>query len=169
MSDAFLSDLFRLRSEDAVMQYIARPRAQSMEDIHYFLQLNREIVDRGDGMVWEIVHREKNALVGNIGYWRINKENFRGEVGYASLEEYWGQGLMSEALDAVLAFGFEHIGFHTITADIDPMNVASAKLLERHGFVREAYLRENFYYDGKFLDSVWYGLLDRDFRDRRSL
>jgi ribosomal-protein-alanine N-acetyltransferase len=48
---------------------------------------------------------------------------------------------------------------HSIEANINPDNLASANLLEKNGFKKEAHFRENFYYNGKFLDSLIYSLV----------
>jgi ribosomal-protein-alanine N-acetyltransferase len=87
------------------------------------------------------------------------KEHYRGEVGYVLLPEYQGKGIMHEALGAVIAYGFDVMKLHSIEANTNPNNTPSHKLLERHGFVREAYFKENYYYNGKFLDSAIYSLI----------
>ncbi len=66
---------------------------------------------------------------------------------------------MSEALKAVLDYGFNTMGLHSVEAIASPLNNASIKILERNGFVREAYFKENFLWEGQYLDSVVYSLL----------
>jgi len=56
----------------------------------------------------------------------------------------------------VLDYGFRALQFHSIEANVNPDNAASIKLLERNNFVREAYHKENYYFNGKFLDSAIY-------------
>ena len=76
---------------------------------------------------------------------------------------FWGKGFMKEALIAVLDFGFRKLGLHSFQANINPENERSGKLLKQLGFVKEAYFRENYYFNGKYLDSEIYSLLERDF------
>ena len=66
---------------------------------------------------------------------------------------------MQEAVAAVLSYGFSAIKLHSVEANINPANVASKKLLEKNGFVQEAYFKENFYYNGRFMDAPIYALL----------
>ena len=80
------------------------------------------------------------------------------------LPEFWGNGLMSEAIKAALDFAFFKMGMHSIEADINPENLASARILERNGFTREAFFRENFYWNGKFLNSAIYSLLKSEYQ-----
>ncbi|MNL39613.1 ribosomal-protein-S5-alanine N-acetyltransferase [compost metagenome] len=73
--------------------------------------------------------------------------------------DHWRKGILSEGLSAVVDFGFNAIGLHSICANINPGNEASRQLLIKHGFVKEAYFKEDYYFEGKFLDSEIYGLL----------
>jgi ribosomal-protein-alanine N-acetyltransferase len=78
---------------------------------------------------------------------------------------YQGKGLMHEALSCVLDYGFSVMKLHSVEANVNPANEVSIKLLERSNFAREAYHKENFYYNGQFLDSAIYSLLT-PFKDR---
>lgn len=70
--------------------------------------------------------------------------------------------LRTERLMAVLEFGFLKLNLHTVSATINPLNNASRQLLLRHGFVKEAYFRQDYYFKGEFLDSEVYGLINPD-------
>ena len=63
-------------------------------------------------------------------------------------------------MKVVLDYGFNTLKIHSLEANVNPGNAASIKLLERNGFVREAYYRENYYYNGHFLDSAIYSLIN---------
>jgi ribosomal-protein-alanine N-acetyltransferase len=67
---------------------------------------------------------------------------------------------MQEAMTVVLEYGFNTIKLHSVEANVNPNNTRSIQLLEKNGFVREAYHRENYYYNGHFLDSAIYSLID---------
>lgn len=101
-------------------------------------------------------------MLGYVGFWRIDLDNHRAEVGYSLLEKYFGKGIGNEALAAVIQYGFTQQQFHSLEANTNPANIVSQKLLEKNGFVREAYFRENYYFDGKFIDSAIYSLLKSD-------
>jgi ribosomal-protein-alanine N-acetyltransferase len=80
------------------------------------------------------------------------------------LPQYNGQGIVTEAIKAVLEYGFEDMNMHSIEAVIDPDNSASERVLQKNGFIKEAHILENEYYDGKFWDTVIYSLLKRNFK-----
>ena len=68
---------------------------------------------------------------------------------------------ISEAINEVVNYGFEVMQLHSIEAIIDPENFASEKVLQKNGFVKEAHLKENEFYDGRFLDTVIYSILNQ--------
>ncbi|MNX87160.1 ribosomal-protein-L7/L12-serine acetyltransferase [compost metagenome] len=111
-------------------------------------------------LVWAITLKDNPELmIGNVGYWRTDLANHRAEIGYMLHPDYWRQGILSEGLVAAIDFGFNTVGFHSIFANINPGNDASRQLLLKHNFIKEAYFREDYYFEGKFLDSEIYGLL----------
>jgi ribosomal-protein-alanine N-acetyltransferase len=73
--------------------------------------------------------------------------------------EFEGKGLMSEALLAALQYGFGEMKLHSVIADINPSNERSRNLLLKFHFQREAYFRENIFYNGAFIDTEIYTLL----------
>jgi len=113
---------------------------------------------------WGIQRLEAPGLIGSVTLWRVELAHRRAEVGFALGREAWGQGLMSEALGAVLGHAFDRWGLHRIEADTDPRNARSLSLLERLGFRREGYLRERFHVADEIQDSVFLGLLRPDWR-----
>jgi RimJ/RimL family protein N-acetyltransferase len=88
-------------------------------------------------------------------------------MGYALASAAWGCGYMAEALTALLDHGFGQMQLNRVEADVDPRNLASARSLERLGFVKEGLLRERWIVDGEVCDSALYGLLLADWRSRR--
>jgi ribosomal-protein-alanine N-acetyltransferase len=80
-----------------------------------------------------------------------------------SLPEHNGKGYITEAIKAVVIYGFEQMNLHSIEAIIDPDNSASERVLQKNGFVKEAHIKENELWEGKFWDTVIYSLLKRNF------
>ncbi len=151
--------MFRIRSCPQVMAHLDRPMAQSQDDAARLIAQMEESRQQNAGIAWGISLRPDPELIGTIGYWRIAKEHFRAEVGYMLAAEFHRRGIMREAMQTVLEFGFGPMRLHSIEANVNPANIASIRLLESCGFVREAYFRENYYWNGKFLDSAIYSLL----------
>jgi ribosomal-protein-alanine N-acetyltransferase len=118
----------------------------------------------GTGYNWALEAEPDSGMIGYAGIWRIDHKNSRGEIGYMLGKTYQGNGLMTEALMSVLLFAFTKAGLHSIEANVNPGNARSIRLLERCGFVREAYFRENYNFRGEFLDTAVYSLLSADFK-----
>lgn len=154
-----VNEILFLRSDAEVMKYINKPPAQSLDDAMKFVQMIEDAVNNNTGISWAITLKDDNTMIGNIALWRLIKEHYRAEIGYILHPQHWGNGIMNEALAAVVDYAFNTMKLHSIEADINPDNIASQLLLERNNFLREAYFKENFYYDGQFLDSAIYSLL----------
>lgn len=156
------SDLFLLRSNDDVMNYFDRPKLESIVEAQELIESVFESFKNKSGINWAIVERGTNSFMGTVGFWRMIPEHCRAEVGYAIMPDYWGKGYMTEALKAVVDFGFKELHIHSIEANCNPANTGSIKLLEKIGFKKEAYFRENYLFNNEFLDSVIYSLLEKD-------
>jgi len=153
---------FALRSDKEFMKYLGLHPMRNKSEARDRVSSMIESFKRGEGISWKIALRGEEELIGYVGFWRIDFRHFRGEVGFGLHEDHQSQGYMNEALQMVLKFGFEELGLHSIMADVDPQNTSSIQLVEKLGFKKEAYLRENYYFDGDFLDSVYFGLLKKD-------
>jgi ribosomal-protein-alanine N-acetyltransferase len=150
----------RLRSNTDVMKYINRPLTQTVEEAEKWISVVLDALEKNDGISWCISLKENPAEhVGNIGLWRIDKENYRAEIGYMLEPHLQGKGVMFEALQPVIQYGFIEMGLHSIEAQIDPRNAASAALLIKAGFVQEGYFKENYFLRGQFADTAIYSLL----------
>ena len=111
---------------------------------------------------WGLVHKEQDLLVGTCGYHRWSRPHRRSEIGYDLAQAFWGQGLMREALAAVLRHGFEAMGLNRIEAFVHPQNTRSVRLLQRMGFQREGLLRGYLYQEGRSHDEFIFSLLKGD-------
>jgi len=151
--------LFKLRSDTRVLEYMDRPKYQTIEDARKLIAKSRENFSNHTGIIWAITQKGNDILIGDLGFWRMIHENFRAEIYYELLPDKWRQGIILEAALAVIQFGFVQMNLHSIEANTNPANFPSRKLLVKLGFEQEAYFRENFYYNGKFFDSAIYSLL----------
>ena len=152
--------MFRMRSSAEVMKFVPRPLHTTVEESKVLIELILANLRDQEGITWAICLQEESMLIGTIGLWKIDKPNHRAEIGYMLHSDYWGRGYAAEALEAVEAFGFREMNLHSIEAHLDPHNTASIRVLEKRGFVKEAHFRENFLYEGQFLDTLVYGKLN---------
>jgi ribosomal-protein-alanine N-acetyltransferase len=111
---------------------------------------------------WGIELKAKGILIGTIGYCAWDKQHHHAEVGYDMSPEYWGQGLMPEALRAVVRYGFEEMGLNRVEATTHTENLRSQRVLEKLGFQPEGILREFYCRDEIYNDQVQFSLLRRE-------
>lgn len=156
-----VNEIFTLRSDREVMKYIPRPLVKTNEEALAHIAMIDEKIDSNEGINWAITLKGNPKLIGIIGHYRIRPEHFRAEIGYMLLPEYQGKGIITEAIKEVVNYGFKVMKLHSIEAIIDPENFGSEKVLQKNGFVKEAHLKENEYYEGKFLDTVIYSILNQ--------
>lgn len=116
------------------------------------------------GIRWGIIRKGSKELIGTCGYYDWNKTVRRAEIGYDLDPAYWGQGIMTEALRAVLKHGFETMGLNRVQAIIDSENARSMKLVQRLGFKKEGVLRQRSYFNGQFRDDVCFSLLKEEWK-----
>jgi ribosomal-protein-alanine N-acetyltransferase len=159
-----LNEILELRGNPETMKFIPRPLVKTEEDALNHFKMIDEKIEKNEGINWAITVKGNPKLIGIIGHYRIQPENHRCEIGYMILPQYKGQGIVTEAIKAVLEYGFEDMNMHSIEAVIDPDNIASERVLQKNGFVKEAHILENEYYDGKFWDTVIYSILKRNFK-----
>lgn len=152
-------EVLDLRSNPETMKYIPRPLTKTIEEALGFITETNNSIEKKELINWAITLKEDNKLVGMIGFFRMQPQNFRGEVGYILHPNSHGKGIMKEALEKAIRYGFEGMKLHSIEAVIDPRNLSSEKLLQKTGFIKEAHFRENFFYNGEFEDTVIYSLL----------
>jgi len=156
-----VNEIFALRSNKDTMKYIPRPLAKNKEDALEHIEMIEEKIEKNEGINWAITLKNDPKLIGIIGHYRIKPEHFRAEIGYMLLPEYHGKGIIAEAIKETVKYGFEIMKLHSIEAVIDPENLASESVLQKSGFVKEAHLKENEYYEGRFLDTVIYSILNK--------
>ena len=144
-----------LRSDPGTMRYIGRDPLQTLAEAQELIAFWNGLVETDAAVTWGLARPEAPAaLIGTICLWNLQAAHRQGEIGYSLHPDSRGQGLMGEAVEAVAAFGFAALHLHRIEARLHPDNAASARLLARHGFEREGLLRESFFFNGAFSDTL---------------
>jgi ribosomal-protein-alanine N-acetyltransferase len=152
-------EMFAMRSNPTLMHFVPRPLAQNVEDAVTLINLITENTGKNEAINFGITITGEDKLIGMCGYHRMQKEHFRAEIGYMLHGDYHGKKVMEEAINRVVRFGFDDMKLHSIEAVIAPENIASIKLIEKCGFVKEAYFREKEFVKGAFRDLLYFSKL----------
>ncbi|AEH01269.1 GNAT family N-acetyltransferase [Lacinutrix sp. 5H-3-7-4] len=126
--------IFKLRSNSIVCKYIARPLYKKRTEARIHLDKVINELKQNSAITWVISLKTDNTPIGTICLWNFSDDRKTAEVGYDLLPEYFKKGIMSEALDAVVDFGFNTIHLNAIEAFTQFENLASISLLEKKGF-----------------------------------
>jgi len=166
LANTDVDGIFALRSSEKAMKFIPRPILSNKEQALELIELMNTNIDLNKTINWAVFLKENPTIfIGYLGHYKIDIENYRSEIGYMILPKFEGKGYATEAVKTIVKYGFEQLHLHSIEAVIDPENFASERVLQRCGFVKEAHILENEYYEGKFWDTVIYSLLKRNFKD----
>jgi len=143
LRDATLRDaavIFELRSSEEINKFVATKRIQNSEEAKEFILTCHELYQKEKRIFWLISHQQE--VIGSIVLHRISLEKEYAEIGYKLKPTFQQKGLMSEAIVAVLHFGFNELHLKTIEAFTHKNNKPSIALLEKHHFVFQSERRE---------------------------
>ena len=157
------SSALKYLSDSEVMKHIGLKPFTTIEEALDEISWYQSIFENGTGIRWGITLKEQGDVIGSCGFLNRAPQHYRAEIGTELSKEHWGHGLASEAFEAVIRYGFETLQLQRIEALIEPANVSSQKLAEKHGFILEGLLRNYEFTCGKFDDLYMYSILKRDF------
>ncbi len=161
-TDADADDLFALQSNARVLRYWDSAPWTDRSQVASFMAGCRRMADEGTGARPAIERKSDGAFIGWCTFNEWNPDFRSASLGYCLREEAWGHGYATEAARALLKWAFDTLDLNRVQSETDTRNVASARVLEKLGFLREGTLREDCIVNGDVSDSWVYGLLRRD-------
>jgi [ribosomal protein S5]-alanine N-acetyltransferase len=159
---------YQIKSDPAVTCSYGREPHGSLEQTQSWLQSVIDAYTARDGIFWAITSKGEDAPIGSCCYWNLDLASNCGELGYELHRTAWGQGIMSEVLPIIIAFGFEAFGLNRIEATPFAENAKSNQVLVKLGFALEGTLRQRCLFRGAYQDLLYFGLLRSDWMKARS-
>ncbi len=159
LNEADHAALFRIFSDKHVTRFYNANTFTRPEQAQAMLKRRHDKFWRGRGIRWAMTLKGKDELIGSCGFNTWNKKTKVGELGYELARPFWNQGLMTEAVEAMMAYGFTTLALYRIEAWIMPQNQASAHLLIKVGFQSEGLQEGKGYWNGRFHDLELFSLL----------
>jgi ribosomal-protein-alanine N-acetyltransferase len=158
ITPSIIHELFNSRTKDELIQYFGFDELGY--EHHKSMHENGMETFRLTHFSFLLIVKQTNLPIGECGFHTWNKTHNRTELFYNINKDVDKQkGFMTEALEAVLDFGFKELHLHRIQALVDHLNIPSIKLLMRFGFKKEGTIREDYVVEGKNEDSDCYSLL----------
>ncbi len=156
LSDA--EAVFVTFSDEAVMEFYGEIPHRSVEESRDLIRRQHVWYARREGIRWGITCKGEDTVIGSCGFFKFDEEFQRAEIGYELARAFWRQGIMSEALRAIITFAFTEMGLGRIEAVVDDTNEPSKALLRSLGFSHEGTLRKRFFFRGRLWDEHYFGL-----------
>jgi ribosomal-protein-alanine N-acetyltransferase len=151
--------IFAIYSDEETMRFYGEDAHRSPAETRVLIGQMHESYRQRRSIRWGITLKDQTTIIGSCGFHNFNLDAYHVETGYSLKRAFWGQGIMTEAMHAVLTFGFSELGLHRIEAIIDIANTRSKNLLLKLGFTYEGSLRQRFYFHDQFEDEHFFSLL----------
>lgn len=159
-------------AEDMLKFWVSKPEVQHMyaEPVYSTLTQVNELLQKytdgyksDDYFRWAIIDKATDCCMGQIAYYIVDTKNNFAEIEYCIGTDFQKKGFMTEAVKAVIKFGFEETKLHRIQISTKSINTPSRKVIEKCGFKHEGTFRDYFYFDGTYVDRVYFSMLDTEY------
>ncbi|MGR2663793.1 MULTISPECIES: GNAT family N-acetyltransferase [Chromobacterium] len=158
---------FHVRNRQHFEPWDPKPGDMFFTELYWTMQLRQRVRDWEEGRGGRFLlalHAEPERVIGSVGLSNISRGAFQScHLGYGLDQHCQGQGLMREALEAVIRCAFDTLRLHRIQANYQPHNLRSAGLLKRLGFEIEGHAKNYLYLNGGWRDHVLTSRLNPDF------
>lgn len=161
--------MFAILSDPESMKYWCKQPISDLKTAAKVLNEDLESDAQGKSLCWSITLNGQDTMIGKCILFQFNQPSRRAEIGYILNRDYWRQGLMGQALEAVFDFAFDTLNLHRIEADVDTENAGSLGILEKLGFKREGLFKDRWFVYDEWQDSVMLALLKHDWLARKKL
>jgi ribosomal-protein-alanine N-acetyltransferase len=158
ITEEHANDLYKLFGDENVIQYYNLQPLESAKDSFRLIEYFKKRFELKAAIRWGIRLNDANAIIGTVGYNNFAK-NHRANIGYDLQYEYWNLGIITEAMHAVISFGFYALGINRIEAEVMQGNERSIQVLNKIGFKQEGTLREWMYWNDRHYDMLMFSML----------
>lgn len=162
MKDA--PDIYEYSKDPLVAEHVLWDAHTSVWESKGYIRWMMRKYRNGDPSSWGIALNENDKVIGTIGFMWIQPENAAAEVGYSLSRKYWNKGYMTEALKALMKYGFDEMKLNRIEAMHETSNPASGAVMRKCGMKLEGTMRSKLFNKGKYVDVDLYAILRREFR-----
>lgn len=155
--------MFEIFSDPHVMEYYGMLLHKTLADTEALVNDQHQWLARRQAIRWGVTLKDDDRIIGSCGFHNFDDYHWRAEIGYELHRAYWRQGIMREAVGAILAYGFQTMQLYRIEATVDDDNAASKQFLRQLGFTYEGCRKQRFYFRGRYWDEHYFGLLRSEY------
>ncbi|MEQ6354259.1 GNAT family protein [Lysinibacillus sp. M3] len=156
-----LEAMFNYTSSENVARFVTWSPHKSLDETKVFVELVLNGYEQGNHLLWGIEYEQK--FIGTIDFVSVNDQHKCAEIGYVLSEEYWNQGITTEAVKKLIDYGFNELKMIRIQARCFEDNIASQKVMEKSGMLFEGILRKSMFVKGLHQNIKMYAITDDDY------
>ncbi|NGX34024.1 MAG: putative ribosomal N-acetyltransferase YdaF [Candidatus Anoxychlamydiales bacterium] len=162
-----IDDIFEYAKDEDVARFTKFKAHKTLQDAKMFLQIVKQQHQNKTALTFLLELKENKKVIGSISFLNISEDNERSEIGFALSKTYWGKGLMSEAIEKFLEFGFKKIKFNRLETFSNIENFRSIRLLNTF-MQKEGILKEREKIKGRFCSLNIYSILRKEYILKKS-
>lgn len=159
-----VEQLYAMLSDTEVAKFDYFYPVRSKAEVFKFIERYKKGLEEKEEITWGIILKNTNKLIGTCCLGDFDEGARRTEIGYDITRSEWGKGYATEALEAVVDFGFYMMNLNRIEATITPGNNASVRVLKKLNFIQEGIVRERDLIKGKLEDGIIMSILKREYK-----
>ena len=154
------SALFKVLADDEVTEFYDDDAFTDISQASDQIEAWENCFKNKDCIRWGITRKDEGYIIGSCGYYGFHTWYRRASIGYEIARNNWRQGIMTEALSAIIDYGFGEMELNRLEAVVMPENTASIEMLEKLGFRKEGLLEEYEKWGSKgFVDLCMFAML----------
>ena len=158
-----VEDVYSFCSNPNVSRPMTWETNDSIEMTKEFLRMVLEGYEKGESGEWAIEWKETGHVIGVAAFIEWSNVHKSAELGYFLSEDYWGRGIVKEALKELIHYGFNELDLNRIDGRCDTDNFGSQKVMKKLGMTYEGTLRKNEWIKGEFRDTQVYSILGSEY------
>lgn len=140
-----------------VKRFIGWNLMKTLNETREFVELMIKREEAGTHLYASVALKSTHEVIGTVMIFNFDKEANQAEVGYVFHKNHWGKGYGAESLALVTDFAFESLNLHKLHACVTDANIGSARILEKNGYELEGRLKDHFYIEDRYYDSLLFG------------
>lgn len=157
-----VNDIQKLFGNEEVMEFHNLDLFTKKNHAEEFIKRVQNKFEMKVAIRWGIVLKNTNELIGTCGFNSFDFESSCSVIGYDLSKDFWGKGVMSEALQFIIKYGFNELKLHRIEALVIKGNENSVKLLNKLNFIEEGTLRDYGFWKKKYWNLRIFSLLNTE-------
>lgn len=157
-TESDLENVFKGLSHPDIIKYYG-VSYKTLEETKEQMKFFKDLEEHGTGIWWAVCSLDNKTFYGAGGLNSLSKEHKKAEVGFWLISDFWGQGIMTEAMPFICNYGFDELGLHRIEGFVESENMNCKRAMEKLKFTHEGTMRDCEVKNGKFISLDIYAKL----------